>query len=99
MALVVGIFAKETMRVSADNVRAGSLRLDVYTKLSTHSGAPSVFDTFFKAVPLLIDYCSVLCAWNLVGSNVADILNMLRSWHGEALSDQPQTCVQELCRP
>jgi hypothetical protein len=41
MPLVVEMFAKETRAVSADNVRAGLLRLIVYvyTKLSTAIGA------------------------------------------------------------
>lgn len=36
--LVVEMLAKETVGVSADNVRAGLLRLDVYAKLSTRVG-------------------------------------------------------------
>jgi hypothetical protein len=62
MPLVVEIFAKGMMRVSADNVRAGSLRLDVYAKPSTQSGAQRMFDTFLEARPLLLDYRSVLYA-------------------------------------
>jgi hypothetical protein len=77
MPLVVEMLAKETMRVSADNVRAGSLRLG---KLSTQSGAPSMFDTFFESRALLVDQDCLPYTWTDVGFEVADIHNIWRGW-------------------
>jgi hypothetical protein len=94
--LVVEMFAKETMGVSADKVRAGLLRLDICAKLSTQGGAPSMFDTFFEAKPLLVDQRSVPCG---VGFDIAHIFKIGGNWsRGHSLIGHQRMC-RKLCKP
>ena len=96
MPLVVEKLAKGTMRVSADNVRAGLVRLDIYAKLSAQGGAQSMFDTVSEARPLLVDQRSVPC---YVGVDIAHRLKVGHSWSRGHILIGHQRVRMKLCKP